>query len=124
MSEVVFDYLQNKMHINDWSSIQSLFDKLNKQLDKSVKTDESVGAPRPYVRLLHELDNFVARSWDDKSARKKMSTTNSRALTTMRQRVKKHNAGFEKELAAFRAHPVSSSDDEPEGTCCSSGARL
>ena len=28
---------QNKMHINDWSAIQTLFDKLNKQLEKSMK---------------------------------------------------------------------------------------
>lgn len=28
---------QNKMHINDWSAIQTLFDKLNKQLEKSLK---------------------------------------------------------------------------------------
>ena len=30
-------HLQNKMHINDWSAIQTLFDKLNKQLEKSMK---------------------------------------------------------------------------------------
>ena len=29
--------VQNKMHINDWSAIQTLFDKLNKQLEKSMK---------------------------------------------------------------------------------------
>ena len=28
---------QNKMNINDWSAIQTLFDKLNKQLEKSIK---------------------------------------------------------------------------------------
>lgn len=44
-----------------------------------------------------------------------MSATNARALNTMRQRVKKHNAGFQKEIEAFREHPVSSSEDEPEG---------
>ena len=52
-----------------------------------------------------------------------MSATNARALNTMRQRVKKHNAGFQKEIEAFREHPVSSSEDEPEGahlpiSCC------
>lgn len=107
------------MHINDWSSIQSLFDKLNKQLDKTVKTEGSQGVPRPYIRLLHELDEYIGKSWDDKSARKKMSTTNSRALTTMRQRLKKHNAGYQDALMAFRAHPVSSEDDL-EGASCSS----
>lgn len=108
-------FVQNKMHINDWSSIQSLFDKLNKQMEKTLKTEDILGAPRPYIRLLHELENFISKSWDDKPAKKKMSATNSRALTTMRQRVKKHNAGYQKELLDFSLHPVSSSENEQEG---------
>lgn len=44
-----------------------------------------------------------------------MSATNARALNTMKQRVRKHNIGFQKEIEAFREHPVSSSEDEPEG---------
>ena len=35
---------QNKMHINDWSAIQTLFDKLNKQLEKSMKVRGQVFA--------------------------------------------------------------------------------
>jgi hypothetical protein len=38
--------LQNKMNINDWSAIQTLVDKLNKQLEKSQKVTEALGAPR------------------------------------------------------------------------------
>ena len=41
-----FGLLQNKMAINDWSAIQTLFDKLNKQLEKAQKVTESLGAPR------------------------------------------------------------------------------
>lgn len=29
--------MQNKMHINDWAAIQTLFDKLNKQLERTQK---------------------------------------------------------------------------------------
>ena len=42
-----------------------------------------------------------------------MSPTNARALNTMRQRLRKHNAGFADALAAWRANPVSS-EDEPD----------
>ena len=28
---------QNKMHINDWAAIQTLFDKLNKQMERTQK---------------------------------------------------------------------------------------
>lgn len=33
----LFCCVQNKMHINDWAAIQTLFDKLNKQLERTQK---------------------------------------------------------------------------------------
>ncbi len=48
--------LQNKLNINDWSSVQSLFDKLNKQMEKAQKATESLGAPRVYIKMLVELE--------------------------------------------------------------------
>lgn len=38
-----FSVRQNKMHINDWAAIQTLFDKLNKQLDKTQKVGDEWG---------------------------------------------------------------------------------
>lgn len=48
--------VQNKMHINDWSAIQTLFDKLNKQVEKAQKVTETLGAPRVYINMLVELE--------------------------------------------------------------------
>jgi translation initiation factor 3 subunit C len=64
--------LQNKMHINDWSSIQTLFDRLNKQLEKIMKTAPGLGVPRVYARILAELEDFLVKSLADKAARKKV----------------------------------------------------
>ena len=47
---------QNKLNINDWSSVQSLFDKLNKQMEKTQKAADSLGAPRVYIKMLVELE--------------------------------------------------------------------
>ena len=47
---------QNKLNINDWSSVQSLFDKLNKQMEKAQKATELLGAPRVYLKMLIELE--------------------------------------------------------------------
>ena len=47
---------QNKLNINDWSSVQSLFDKLNKQMEKTLKAADSLGAPRVYIKMLVELE--------------------------------------------------------------------
>ena len=51
--------LQHKMHINDWAAIQTLFDKLNKQLERTQKATQSLGVPRAYVRMLCELEDFL-----------------------------------------------------------------
>ena len=47
---------QNKMAINDWITIQTLFDKLNKQLEKAQKVSEPSVLPRAYIKLLAELE--------------------------------------------------------------------
>lgn len=53
--------MQNKLNINDWSSVQSLFDKLNKQMEKTLKAADSLGAPRVYIKMLVELEVSIAR---------------------------------------------------------------
>ena len=53
---------QNKMAINDFITIQTLFDKLNKQLEKTQKVSEPSALPRAYVRLLVELEVRISLS--------------------------------------------------------------
>jgi len=48
--------VQNKLNINDWGTVQSLFDKLNKQMEKTLKAADSIGAPRVYIKMLVELE--------------------------------------------------------------------
>ncbi len=40
----------------------------------------------------------------------KLSPTNTRALTRMKQTLRKHNAAYSEQMAAFRANPVSESE--------------
>jgi hypothetical protein len=47
---------QNKLNINDWSAVQSLFDKLNKQVEKAAKAADALGTPRVYLKMLIELE--------------------------------------------------------------------
>ena len=47
---------QNKLNINDWSAVQALFDKLNKQVEKTQKATEALGSPRVYIKILCELE--------------------------------------------------------------------
>jgi translation initiation factor 3 subunit C len=53
------------MKINDWSAIQSLFDELNKRLERARKVADNVGTPRVYVRMLVELEDFLNGETDN-----------------------------------------------------------
>ncbi len=46
----------------------------------------------------------------------KLSPTNTRALTRMKQTLRKHNAGYTEQMAAFRANPVSESEASEESS--------
>lgn len=63
---------QNKMKINDWSSIQSLFEELNKRLEKVQKAAENIGTPKMYIRVLAELEDFLTETLNNKEVKKKM----------------------------------------------------
>ena len=54
--------MQNKMHINDWQSIQSLWDKLSKQVEKTQKVTGALGTPRPYIKIMVELEDFLNKT--------------------------------------------------------------
>ncbi|KAK9812688.1 hypothetical protein WJX72_002071 [[Myrmecia] bisecta] len=105
------DEIRNKMHINDWSAIQTLFDKLNKQMEKTQKVTETLGVPRVYVRILVELEDFVTKTLGNKEAKKKMSPTNAKALNTMRQRLKKHNQAYLEQIHKYRENPESTEEE-------------
>eukprot|EP00775_Hariotina_reticulata_P009995 gene9995-10150_t len=106
----------NKMKINDWSAIQTLFDELNKRLDKARKVADNVGVPRVYIRMIVELEDFLTDTLANKDLKKKMSPTNAKALNTMRQRLKKHNTSeeFADLVAKYRENPQDDDDEEEE----------
>ena len=105
-------YPQNKMKINDWSSIQTQFDELNKKLDRCQKFQSGV-TPRAYIRMIVELEDFLNETLTNKDVKKKMSPTNAKALNTMRQRLKKHMPAYAELCAKFRENPEST-EEEPE----------
>ena len=82
--------MANKSKINDWLTVTTLFDKLNKQLEKTMRTAQTTTVPKFYFRCLARLEDSVEAVFADKPTIKKFSSTNSKAFNSIRQRLRKH----------------------------------
>ena len=102
------------MKINDWLSLTSLFDKLNKQLEKVQRASNTSAIPGFYFRALATLEAAIEATFANKPAIKKMSSTNAKAFNSIRQRLKKHARDDETMAAGIaraKEHPDSTEDE-------------
>ena len=69
-----------------------------------IQRQQNVGEPIPpfFIRTITDLESSVNDA-QSKDAKKKMNATNARALTAMKQKVKKTLKDFEKEVKQYQA---------------------
>ncbi|KAK8115215.1 eukaryotic translation initiation factor 3 subunit 8 protein [Apiospora kogelbergensis] len=110
--EATIKAIDNGRKINDWGSISSEFDKLNRQ---AAKIGEGKQIPKIYIKALVELEEFMNETIaKQKVTPKKMNATNARGLNAVKQKVKKITKDYQDQVDSFRKDEDAFMESEDE----------
>ncbi|XP_042590660.1 eukaryotic translation initiation factor 3 subunit C-like isoform X1 [Cyprinus carpio] len=117
--------IRNAMKIRDMAKCLEEFEQLCRAFLKSKTIMDKEGVPQFYIRLLADLEDYLNQLWEDKEGKKKMNKNNAKALSTLRQKIRKYNKDFETEIASYKENPEQSAEEEEKddaGSASSSGS--
>ncbi|XP_016368836.1 eukaryotic translation initiation factor 3 subunit C isoform X2 [Sinocyclocheilus rhinocerous] len=104
--------IRNAMKIRDMSKCLEEFEQLYRAFLKSKTIVDKEGVPQFYIRLLADLEDYLNQLWEDKEGKKKMNKNNAKALSTLRQKIRKYNKDFETEIVSYKENPEQSAEEE------------
>ncbi|XP_027488558.1 eukaryotic translation initiation factor 3 subunit C-like [Corapipo altera] len=90
------------MKIRDVSRCLEEFELLGRAWAKAKGVVDREGTPRFYLRILADLEDYLNELWEDKEGKKKMNKNNAKALSSLRQKLRKYNRDYEGQIAAYR----------------------
>lgn len=96
--------MENALKINDWVAISTEFDKLVRMIQRQHNVSEPI--PPFYVRTLVNLESSVNNALvKEKESKKKMNATNAKALTAMKQKIKRAIKEYETDVKKYLENP-------------------
>ena len=90
--------MQEHVDAADWSALLTTFEKLTRHVDKLFPSPAHVS--RFLRRALRSVAFAVESAYSDKEQRKSLSTTSSKALSALRQRISKYSKTNNLDLTA------------------------
>uniref|UniRef100_A0A8C9WQE3 Eukaryotic translation initiation factor 3 subunit C n=1 Tax=Scleropages formosus TaxID=113540 RepID=A0A8C9WQE3_SCLFO len=106
--------IRNAMKIRDMSKCLEEFELLCRAFLKSKTIVDKEGMPKFYIRLLADLEDYLNQLWEDKEGKKKMNKNNAKALSTLRQKIRKYNRDYENEITTYKEVNNYKSDSEDD----------
>ncbi|MCJ1302634.1 Translation initiation factor 3 subunit c [Hypocenomyce scalaris] len=106
--------IENALKINDWSSISTEFDRLNRQVTKMGGQDK---ISKNYIKIIADLEDFMNETIaKQKVSTKKMNATNAKGLNAMKQKIKRNNREYTTDIDKYREDKFDymMSDEEEE----------
>jgi translation initiation factor 3 subunit C len=95
--------ISNGQKNGDWVMIQNEFDKIVKALNKAASIIAREKVPRFVIRCLVQLDDHIKNFVTNKEQIKKLNPSSAKSFNAMKQKVRKIEKTYEKEMKAFRA---------------------
>ncbi|KAH7139358.1 eukaryotic translation initiation factor 3 subunit C [Dendryphion nanum] len=94
--------MNNVLKINDWGSVSTEYDKLQRLVPNLIRQNDGK-VPKPYIKAVADLETNMLETIDkQKVTPKKMNAINTRGLNAVRQKIRKNNKEYSKDIDAYR----------------------
>ncbi|KAJ2079178.1 Translation initiation factor 3 subunit c [Coemansia sp. RSA 988] len=97
---------------NEWQAASEDFDKLGAAVPKLVKALKGESLPTIFIRCLTKLEDSTVAGALDKEDLAKLSAIDARSFNKLKQRMRKHNKAYTRQITEYRANPVESAEEE------------
>lgn len=99
--ESTINTIENARKINDWGSVSTDFDKLNRQAEK---LRQGSVMPKLYIKAVADLEDFMTEAITmQKVTPKKMNATAARGLNAVKQRIRKISKEYQSQIDSYRS---------------------
>ncbi|KAG9082366.1 Translation initiation factor 3 subunit c, partial [Ceratobasidium sp. UAMH 11750] len=96
--------IENALKINDWNAINNEFDKFGRVVHRQTNLNDPV--PSLFLKLLKSLESGISEAQaHEKTATKKMNATNARALTSVKQKIRRSSKEHEAAIKSYENDP-------------------
>ncbi|CAD6190946.1 unnamed protein product [Caenorhabditis auriculariae] len=108
--------IRNARSNKDLNKMLSVFDDLLKSYEKSrtIFQRQNISMPRFFISAVVELEDYLTNLWEDKEAKAALSKLNTKALSAMRQKVRKYVKEIEDKIKEYRESPDPAGYETPE----------